>query len=84
MIILITTISERMDRKTLLHKTLVQCDKCMRLKILANIVTDLSNEYCWWCDKCRRCKKSRMDGDHYWGMGILTGQHEFTQERRGK
>ncbi len=85
MIGLVTLISERVDRKTILHKTLVQCDVCMRVKILANIVTldKLNDHHCMWCDRCRICKKTNLVGNHYVGS-VESGYHKFALERRIK
>ena len=85
MIELVTLISERVDRKTILHKTLVQCSACMRVKILANIVAldKLNDHHCMWCDGCRVCKKAELVGNHYNGS-LESGYHKFILERRSK
>ena len=81
---LITVITEQPSRKVILHKTLVQCAECMRIVVLANIVTqdEMKDRYCYWCAKCRECKKTARDGDHL--IFYSSGHHEFKPERRSK
>ena len=88
MINLVTVISERMDKRTLLHKTLVQCDNCKRIRVEANLMThdDMKGLWCHWCDKCRACEKLYSEANHnpMWAFANDKSYHSFEVERRSK